>query len=105
MGKVGSIVVSRNSNRDIKMRNVELLLDGEFVADLPFGAQYEDELEPGTHKLTATNRAFTQSTEFEIVSGQKLSFRVVALPLRGLWTIVSMLGTVPSKVVIEPATA
>ena len=99
---MSQIVVSRNSNRDIKMRNVELLLDGEFVTDLPFGAREELEIEPGSHKLTATNRAFTQSTDFDIEEGQNLSFRIVAVPLRGLWSIVSMLGTVPSKVVIEP---
>jgi hypothetical protein len=98
---MGRIAVSRNSGRDMKIRGIELLLDGEFVGNLAFGQTYEAEIAPGTHTLTATNRMYSPSIDFEVKAGDTVRFVVTSIPLGGLWLLIAMMGTVAYRVKLE----
>ena len=38
------------------MRNLEVLVDGQWRADLEFGASFETDLTPGEHEVLITNK-------------------------------------------------
>ena len=94
----GQIVVSRNDDRGIKIRGLEILIDGEFVSNLTFGQSYGAAIPAGSHKLTATNRLFSRHIDFDIAPGQELRFTATCVPLHGIWILVALMGTVAYRV-------
>lgn len=89
------IVVSRTSDNDIKIREIEMRLDGKFVRLLRYGHAYDFNLEPGKHRLTATNRLFSRTIEFTVEPGDTAWFMATGIPLEGAWHILTLLGTIP----------
>jgi len=96
-----TLIVSRVSDRDIKFRGIEILIDGSFAGNLQFGDSLEIEVEPGTHRLTATNRLKSKSVEFEAKPDETIEFETTGIALGGLWLIMAMLGTVAYRVTLE----
>jgi hypothetical protein len=95
------IIVSRTSERDIKIRGLEILVDGNFAANLQFGTSFEGTVACGPHRVTATNRMFSRSLDFEASAGKPSRFVATCVPLGGLWLLVAMMGTVAYKVRLE----
>lgn len=98
-----TLIVTRNSERDLKMRGIEVFLDGRFIADLQFGGEVSLDLEPGTHVLKVTNKLKSRSAEFEVQPGDTIRYETVGLLLGGVWLFVSMLGTIAYGVTLERA--
>jgi hypothetical protein len=100
-GGQGRIVVSRNDERDIKIRGLEVLLDGEFVANLQFGQSYEAPIPAGSHRVTATNRMFTRHIDFDLAPGREARFTATSVALHGIWTLIALMGTVAYRVSLK----
>ncbi|HWA83311.1 MAG TPA: hypothetical protein VG820_07765 [Fimbriimonadaceae bacterium] len=96
-----TLVVSRNSDRDLKIRGIDILLDGRFVGALNYGDSLEAQVEPGRHSLTATNRLKSKSVEFEAQPGETVRFLTTGIAMGGIWVVMAMLGTVAYRVEIE----
>lgn len=96
-----TLIVSRTSERDLKIRGIEVILDGYHVGDLTFGQSLERQVEPGTHLLKVTNLLKSKAIEFEAKPGETIHFETIGIVLGGLWVIVTMLGTVPYKVLLQ----
>ena len=97
------ILISRKAARDIQIRGIEILIDEKFVANLAYGETFETTLEPGHHRLTATNRMYSPTIEFDVAAGEEIRFTTSSIALGGLWLLVAMMGTVPYKVTLERA--
>lgn len=95
------LIVSRTSERDLKIRGIEVILDGILIGDLAFGKSVEVEIAPGSHLLKVTNLLKSKQIEFEATEGETIRFETIGVVLGGLWVIVTMLGTVPYKVLLE----
>lgn len=95
----GKVIVSRKMSRDIKMRDLYLLVDDEEVDALQFGDSVELDLAPGEHRVKVTNRMFSKSKEFTLAAGEKAEFEVGNIPSFNPFTIVMLItGTMPYKV-------
>jgi hypothetical protein len=68
------VVVSRDSERDIKMRSLNVFLDGESWLDLKFGTDAETAISPGHHVLKVTNTVFSSKCEFDVSAGETVRF-------------------------------
>jgi hypothetical protein len=96
-----TLIVSRTSDEDLKIRGIELLLDGEFIGDLSFGKTLQIEISPGHHVLKATNKLKSKALQFDAIAGERLEFLTTGVALFGLWTIMAMMGTVAYRVTLE----
>ncbi|AIE84145.1 hypothetical protein [Fimbriimonas ginsengisoli] len=70
------LIVTRNSPKDIKMRGLEIQLDGQIVTDLQFEKSYESELPAGEHTLKITNQLYSKKETFELAEGEIVRFQV-----------------------------
>ncbi|HTQ10678.1 MAG TPA: hypothetical protein VMI31_11445 [Fimbriimonadaceae bacterium] len=95
-----TVRISRASERDLKFRGIEILVDSEFVGNLQFGQDLTVAISPGHHRLTATNRLSTKSLEFDAAPGETVDFEVAGIALGGLWLLMAMLGTVAYRVTL-----
>ena len=97
----GLLVVSRNSPKDIKIRDLYIELDGNEIAALEYEKSYEGPLIPGEHTLTATNRLYHRSESFTSSEGERVAFEVanIASGCGGLMFIVVGMG--PYKVKLK----
>jgi hypothetical protein len=68
------LVVMRESDRDIRMRDLVLYIDGAKSANIQFGERFEAELEPGKHVVKVSNRLYSKSVEFFAAAGQSVIF-------------------------------
>lgn len=68
--------IARNAQRDIKMRGLEIFLDGKFVKDLPFGAEVELSVDPGDHHLKISNNLYSKESRFTVGDGETVRFAV-----------------------------
>jgi hypothetical protein len=93
-----TLIVSRTSDADLKIRGIEILIDGEFIGELTFGRALEIEISPGPHALKATNKLKSKTVQFDAAEGERVSFQVIGITLFGLWTVMTMLGTVAYRI-------
>ncbi len=96
-----TLQISRGSDSDLKIRGIEVLLDGEFLREFKFGDEYDVEIKPGRHTLKATNRLKSATVDFEIADGERVEFETIGIALGGIWVLISMLGTVAYRVKLE----
>lgn len=100
-GKTG-VVVERKSERDIKMRDLYLTLDDQEERTLLFGESLELPLEPGEHRLKASNRLYTQEAIFTVREGETVRFEGVNVQKPGVLNAVAFLsGGVMYKPVLK----
>ncbi|RYG37454.1 hypothetical protein EON81_06685 [bacterium] len=96
-----TVRVSRTSSRDIGIRSLELFVDDEYIADIPFEGTHTLELKPGTHTLKASNRLYKRTLDLNLRAGETVDVSVGNI-LQGAMTILtSVFGTGPYKVFIE----
>ncbi len=96
-----TLTVSRTSDRDLKFRGIEFLLDGKFIANLQYGDSISIDVQPGYHTLKATNRLKSASADFTAESGEKVAFQATGIALGGPWLVLTMLGTVAYRVTLD----
>lgn len=70
-----TLVVRRDADDDIKMRNLEVHVDGEWRADVGYGKAFETDLEPGEHEVMVTNRMHRVKQSFLLREGETAVFR------------------------------
>ncbi|MFZ4507921.1 MAG: hypothetical protein ACOYON_09525 [Fimbriimonas sp.] len=95
------IYVSRTSERDIKMREVEVYLDDILWSNLKYSKTKQIEVPAGRHVLRVTNRLNTRKLAFECAPGESIFFQVgQTLPdLNAL--LILILAAAPYRVFIE----
>ena len=76
------------------MRNLEVHLDGRWVADLAYGGTFETAVEPGEHEIMVTNKMKRASATFIAREGETSAFQGVNVLSKGLSAIVGVLGVV-----------
>ena len=89
-----TLVVRRDSPDDIKMRNLEVHLDGRWVADLEYGRAFEAEVEPGDHELMVTNKLKSQRAAFVAREGETVAFLGTNVLSKGPSVVLAGLGMV-----------
>lgn len=93
-----NIRVMRKSDRDIKMRGLEVLLDGEHLTDIAFGTEGLYEIEAGQHTLVVTNTVSSRKEDFTVSPGGTVVFEALNV-VTGLGAVmISALGIGPYKV-------
>lgn len=93
--------VARTSQKDIKMRGLEVFLDGKFLQDVGFGKEFELDIPTGDHVLKISNTVYSKTEEFHVGSGQSVAFEVANV-LSGFGALMmSAIGIGPYKVSIR----
>jgi len=97
------MVVRRDSPKDIKMRGLEVYVDGEFAVDLQYGKEQEFTLPEGEHEVKVTNSLYTKRMTVDLRSNEKVELQTgnVATGLSGLMLVTFGIG--PYKVFLKRA--
>jgi hypothetical protein len=97
----GHLIISRTSDRDIKIRALDVFVDDDFLVDLAYGKSAEVELEPGPHTVKVTNRLYTRRLDVDLAVGERVTVSVanIAGPLGALMTMAMGMGVY--KVFVE----
>ena len=102
MGDEATLYVERKSERDIKMRDLYLTVDDQPERTLQYGQSLEVHLEPGEHRLKATNRLYSDQKTFTVKEGETVRFEGVNEPKGGLMNAVAIIsGTVMYRPVLK----
>ena len=89
-----TLVVRRDSEDDIKMRDLEVYVDDEWKADLKYGGSFETELTPGEHSVAVSNKLKKQRMEFIAREGETVVFLGTNVLAKGMSAILGGLGMV-----------
>ena len=71
-----NIHISRDAERDIKMRGLEVLLDDEFVENLKFGMEVTRTVVPGDHVVKITNKLYSAKLAISTKPGETIHIQV-----------------------------
>ena len=88
----GRLIVQRNSDADLKMRDLLVRIDDAPAFNLNFGQSKELELDAGEHRILATNRLYSKTEAFEIKEGETSTFEVANVPTGCLAVILMSVG-------------
>jgi len=97
----GRITVSRTSEDDVRIRQLEVSIDGEPAGTLMFGESLSRELEPGRHRLRVHNTLVWRTVDFELHAGEHVHFRAVNRAGFGTYSMVTLLGAGPLYVTLR----
>ena len=89
-----TLVVRRDSDEDIKMRNLEVHIDGKWCADVDYGRAFETEIEPGEHTVMVTNKMKRAEATFVAREGETVVFQGVNVLSKGLSALIGAFGVV-----------
>jgi len=98
------VTIVRDAENDIKMRGLEVYVDGTYADDLKFNSSYSFSLPAGDHTVMVSNHLYKKSLQISLKPGEKLallagnSFTLIG----GL--MVSVLGMGPYKVFLRQDT-
>jgi hypothetical protein len=70
------LVIRRDSEKDIKMRALDVFLGDDLLADLPYGRSLRRKIEPGHHVLKASNRLYVKRLELFVDEGETVEIQV-----------------------------
>ncbi|HEY3781759.1 MAG TPA: hypothetical protein VGL56_11785 [Fimbriimonadaceae bacterium] len=70
-----TVEIRRDWDKDIKIRGLDVLLDGVSVGNLKYGSVLSLAIEPGTHELKVTNSLYSKSEEFTAEEGETVIFQ------------------------------
>lgn len=101
----GSILVSRNSPRDIKVRGLEVYIDDIFAANLQFGRAVKVDVAPGEHEVRVTNTLYSAKISLSVADGEARELRA-GNTLTGLFAPMFLaVGIGPYRVFLEEVEA
>ncbi|RYG25044.1 hypothetical protein EON82_08555 [bacterium] len=102
MATGGTLILERNSERDIKFRDMYVLVDDMPEENVLFGQSLEVPLAPGEHRLRITNRLFHDEATFTVHEGETVRFTGINVLKPGVLNLVAMAsGGVVYKPVLE----
>ena len=90
----GTLVVRRDSEEDIKIRGMDVLVDGEWKNDLQYGQAYEIELPPGEHIVAVSNKLKKEEAQFMLREGETVVYQATNLLSKGVSTVLMGLGMI-----------
>ena len=80
------LLITRNSERDAKQRQIFVSLDGERVGDIVFGESLKRDIAPGRHFVRIHNTLFWKTIDFEAAPGETIHFNTVNRTGKGFCT-------------------
>ncbi|MCC7230095.1 MAG: hypothetical protein IT203_06850 [Fimbriimonadaceae bacterium] len=99
---VGTLRIERSSPKDIRMRDLYVLVDDDTEDNLLYGEFLELELPVGEHRIKITNRLFTKSETMTVSAGETVRYRVANIPATGPMAILMLItGSGSYKVHME----
>ena len=99
-----TITITRRSPNDVKQRHIFVSLDGESIAELPFGETVTRQVPPGSHVLRAHNTLVWRTLHCDLTPGEHAHFIVINRPGFATWVMLSLLGTGPIYLTFERVT-
>ena len=91
----GRITVTRNSADDVRIRQLEVSIDGKPAGTLLFGESLTRELAPGSHRLRVHNTLVWRTADLEIQPGEHVRFAAINRAGFGSYSMVGLLGAGP----------
>jgi hypothetical protein len=89
MSNGGQLLLERNSDDDIKMRDLYVKIDDEPERTLHFGESLTLPLSPGEHSIQVSNRIYKKNATFTLGEGETVRFEGVNVPKRGLLSLLA----------------
>ena len=86
----GQVGIARDSEKDIKMRDLYVLIDDQEERNLTFGGSLSVELEPGNHRIKVTNRMYSEELQFTLQSAETVSFQAANVIKSGALNALAM---------------
>jgi hypothetical protein len=71
-----TIRISRDGDRDIKMRGLDVFLDDQFVQEMEFGTEFTQSVSPGEHVVRITNRLYSAKLNVTTKVGETAHIQV-----------------------------
>jgi hypothetical protein len=99
-----TITITRRAPQDVQQRDIFVSLDGESIAELPFGDTVTREISAGSHVLRAHNTLVWKTVRCELQPGEHAHFIVINRPGFATWVMLSLLGTGPIYLTFERVT-
>ena len=85
------VTVRRQSPRDMGIREVAVILDGQKIAVLKNGEEVTVDVQPGPHTLKVDNTLFKKSLDFTLNVGEHASFMTANYAGRATFSILMFL--------------
>jgi hypothetical protein len=99
--QTGTFTIVRNSDQDIKMRGLEVFVDGKFLTDIAYGKSLSFELEPGSHTILISNTIYKKQEDFVLAAGASATFQVANVVTGFGAMMISALGVGPYRVSLQ----
>jgi hypothetical protein len=87
--------VTRRSPDDVGFREIYVLLDGEEIAELRYGASVTREVDAGLRRVRAHNTLFRKTHEILIAPGDHVHLTAANRPGWGTFGLLGVLGAAP----------
>lgn len=95
------LLVTRQSERDVKNRQIFISLDGQHAGDILFGESVDKPIAPGRHYMRVHNTLFWKTIDFEAAPGETVHFETVNYAGKGFLHFVMILGVAPLFLAVE----
>lgn len=95
------LLVTRQSARDCRDRQIFVSLDGTRVGDIVFGEKLNKAITPGWHRMRVHNTLFWKTIDFEAAPGETVHFETVNYAGKGFLHIVLIIGVAPLFLAVE----
>lgn len=96
-----AVTITRTSNEDYGSRQLEVSIDGRWVATLLFGDSITRELEPGSHSLRIHNTLVWKTVEFTLKPKEQLVFEAINRAGPGTYWMTLAFGVGPLYVTVR----
>lgn len=96
-----SVTITRTSDEDYKVRQLEVSIDGEHAGTLMWGDSVTRELGPGTHRIRVHNTLVWKTVDFSLAPGQQLFFEAINRSGPGTLAMTLLLGLGPLYVTVR----
>lgn len=97
----GFLEVERADDRDVKMRHMNLTLDGEQLATMDWGYKIVAPLRPGPHVLKIDNTMQSRTVRFESRAGETVSIYIGHTAGMIAYALIMAIGISSLKVFVE----
>lgn len=101
MAQTAKLVVRRDSERDVKMRNVDVYIDGKMEGRIGFGETKTFDVAPGERHVKFDNTWAKKELDLEFVAGARREFVVGNIPGGCFIAGLALAGAGPTDVFAE----
>lgn len=96
-----SVTITRTSEEDYQVRQLEVSIDGEHAGTLLWGDSLTRELAAGPHRIRVHNTLVWKTVEFTLAPGQQLFFEAINRSGPGTLVMTLLLGLGPLYVTVR----